>query len=179
MGVLKLPKLGLSRLWGPITLCANLQLKWSLRQSCSPCWKLFNGMSHATCMQGNQVDSWLLMVGSQIANLTPSPSFGHNLCFKCPNGSCEASLDMYIPRNFQWYKEIFSPMGFDLCDRSLKIRESIETPTLKMGIRLGVGMFILSHSITFSTSQEHGTWLPGFILSLHPCKPLPWSRAQG
>jgi hypothetical protein len=31
-------------------------------------------------------------VESQIANLTPDLSFGHNLCFKCPNGSCEPIL---------------------------------------------------------------------------------------
>jgi hypothetical protein len=30
-------------------------------------------MSHATWTRGNQGDSWLLMVGSQIANLTPGP----------------------------------------------------------------------------------------------------------
>jgi hypothetical protein len=39
-------------------------------------------------------------------------------------------------------------MGFDLCDCSLKIWESIETPTPKMGIHLGVWGFIPSHSPT-------------------------------
>jgi hypothetical protein len=28
-------------------------------------------------MQGTQGDSWLLVIGSQIGNLTPDPSFGH------------------------------------------------------------------------------------------------------
>ncbi len=28
-------------------------------------------------------------------------------------------------------------------------------------------------------SWEHEMWLLGFPLGLHPCKPLPWSRAQG
>ncbi len=28
-------------------------------------------------------------------------SFGYNLCFKCPNGSCEPILDIYILRSFQ------------------------------------------------------------------------------
>jgi hypothetical protein len=27
-------------------------------------------------------------------NLTPDPSYGHNLCFKCPNGSCEPILNI-------------------------------------------------------------------------------------
>jgi hypothetical protein len=91
LGVRKLPKLGLLQIWGPITLCANFQLKWGLKQSYSPCWEFFNDMSHATCTQGNRVDSQLLVVKSQIANLTPNHSFGHNLCFRCPNGSCEPS----------------------------------------------------------------------------------------
>jgi hypothetical protein len=80
VGVPKFPKLKLMWLWGPITLCADLQLKWGLKQSCSPCWKLFNGMSHITCTQGNHGNSWLLMVKSQITNLTLGPSFGHNVC---------------------------------------------------------------------------------------------------
>jgi hypothetical protein len=92
--LLKLPKLGPLRLWAPITLHADLWLKWGLKQSFSPCRKLFNNMSQATCTQVNRVDSWLLMVKSQIANLTPDPSFGHNLCFRCPNGSCELILNI-------------------------------------------------------------------------------------
>jgi len=31
----------------------------------------------------------LLMIRSQIANLTIDPSFGHNLCFRNSNGSCK------------------------------------------------------------------------------------------
>jgi hypothetical protein len=37
----------------------------------------------------------------QIDNLTLELSFGHNLCFKCPNGSCESILDFYVLRAFQ------------------------------------------------------------------------------
>jgi hypothetical protein len=57
MGVLKLPKLGLSRLWGPITLCADLRLRWGLKQSCSPHQELSNSISHATWTQRNRVNS--------------------------------------------------------------------------------------------------------------------------
>jgi hypothetical protein len=105
-------------------------------------------MWHATCMQGNQGDSWLLVVGSQIANLTLDPSFGHNLCFNYPNGSCEPILNIYFPRNFQWYKGRFNPIGFDPCNCSLKIQESIGTPTPKVRVHLGVWRFIPSHSRT-------------------------------
>jgi hypothetical protein len=34
----RLPKLGLSWLWGPITLCADLIFRWGLKQSCTPQW---------------------------------------------------------------------------------------------------------------------------------------------
>jgi hypothetical protein len=101
MGIPKFPHLGFLRLWGLITLCEDLRWRWSLKQSCSPCRELFNGMSQATCIWGNWGKFWLLMVGSQIGNLTLGLSFGHNLCLKCPNGSCEPILDMYIPRAFQ------------------------------------------------------------------------------
>jgi hypothetical protein len=44
VGILKFPNLGLLWLCGPITLCANLRLKWGLKQSYSPCRELFNNM---------------------------------------------------------------------------------------------------------------------------------------
>ncbi len=103
MGVPKLPKLGFPWLSGLITLCVNLRLRWGLKQSCSPCWELSNNMSHTACTQGNRVYSRLLMVGSQIANLTLGPSFGYNLCFRCPNRSCKPILNIYISMGFQWY----------------------------------------------------------------------------
>jgi len=143
--VSKFPQLGLLQLWGPITLCANLRLRWGLKKSYSPCRDLFNDMWHATCTQGNWGNSWLLMVGNQIVNLTPNPSFGHNLCFKCPNGSCKPILNIYISQNFQWYKEIFNPMNFDPWNCYLKIWVSIETLILKVGAHLGVWGFITSH----------------------------------
>jgi len=89
VGVSKFPKLKLLQLWGPITLCENLRLRWGPKKSCSPCQEFSNDMWHATCTQGNHGDSWFLVVGSQIDNLIPGPSFGHNLCFNYPNGSCE------------------------------------------------------------------------------------------
>jgi hypothetical protein len=63
-------------------------------------------MWHATYTQVSQGDSRLLMVGSQIGTLTFDLSFGHNLCFKYPNGSCEPILDIYVLRAFQWYEKL-------------------------------------------------------------------------
>jgi hypothetical protein len=114
-------QMGLPQFWGPITLRADFRLRWGLKQSCSPCQELFNGISHATFTQGNQGDSWLLVLRSQIANLTPNFSFGPNLCFRCPNGLCKPILDIYVLKAFQWYKKLFNPLGFDPCNCSLKI----------------------------------------------------------
>jgi hypothetical protein len=74
-------QLGLPRFWRPITFCVDLQLKWGLKQSCSPHLELYNNMWHATCTQVNWGDYWLLMVGSQIGNLISDLFFGHNLFF--------------------------------------------------------------------------------------------------
>ncbi len=45
-------------------------------------------------------DSWLLVIGSQIGDLIPNPSLGHNLCFRCLNGPWKPILDIYVPRTF-------------------------------------------------------------------------------
>jgi len=45
------------------------------------------------------------VVGSQIASLTPGPSFAHNLGDRCPNGQCEAIFDIYASRPFQRHQE--------------------------------------------------------------------------
>jgi len=120
-------------------------------------------------MQGSRVDSQLLVVGSQIANLTPNLSFGHNLCFKCPNGSCELILGIFVSINFQWYKEFFNLLSFDPWNYFLKIQESIGTSNSQSESSFG-GVKV--HSFTRSFTHE----LP---LGPQPCKPLVWSRAQG
>jgi hypothetical protein len=165
----KFPKLGLLQLRRLIILCVNFQLRWSLKKCCSPCRDISNCSWHTTCTQGNQGESWLLMVRSQIDSLTHGPSFRHNLCFKFPNGSCELILDIYVPRDFQWYKKLFNPMNFDPLNCPVKIQESIGALISKMGVHLEVWGFIPSHFPK----------LLGFILGPHLCKPLPWFRAQG
>ncbi len=107
-GVLKLSQFGLPGLWAFITSRSNLRLGQGLKQSCSSPQELSNDVSHSTCTHRDQVDSRLLMVRSQTANLIPGPSFDHNSCYKCLNGSCEAILDIYILRPFQRYKEHFN-----------------------------------------------------------------------
>jgi hypothetical protein len=82
MGILKLPNLGLPQLWNPIILQTNLQLRCNLKKSCSFHQELSNDKLHTFYKQVNWVNSKLLVVRSQIGNLTLGPSFGHNLCFR-------------------------------------------------------------------------------------------------
>ncbi len=119
-------------------------------------------MLHATYTQGNRVDSWILMVRSQTANLTPNISFDHNLCFKCPNGLYKPIWDIYVPKDFQWYKERLNLMSFGPCNYSLKIQESTKTPTPKVGVPLGVWGFIPSHSFALPGAWNVTPRLPSW-----------------
>jgi hypothetical protein len=87
------------------------------------------------------------MVDNQIGTLIIDLSFGHNLYFKYPNGSCKPILDIYVQITFQWYKELFNPISFDPWICPLKIWEFIKTPTPKVGAHLGLWGV---HSLTLS-----------------------------
>jgi hypothetical protein len=119
--------------------------------------------------QVNRVNSQLFLVGSQTGNLTPGLSFGHNLCFKCPNEQCELILDIYVSRAFQWYKERHKPLSFDPWNCSLKFWKSTRTPSPKVGIALGVWGFTPSHFLTLPGVCDV---IPGFSLGPHPCNPF-------
>jgi hypothetical protein len=112
-GVLKLSRFGLLRLWAFITSRPELGLGQGLNQTCSSRRQLYNAMLHSCCRRREKVDSQLLVVESQIANLTLGPSFAHNLSCICLNGSCEAILDIYTSRPFQWYKTHPNARCFD------------------------------------------------------------------
>jgi hypothetical protein len=77
---------------------ADLWLSCCLKQSCRSRRDLSNGMLHVFYTQVFRVESRLLVVGSQNwqtpGSSTPGPSFGHNLCFRCPNEQCEPILDI-------------------------------------------------------------------------------------
>ncbi len=166
MRVPKFPQLGIPQLWRPITSHANLQLQWGLKQSCSPHQELFNGVLHVTCTQGNKVDSRLLMVRSQIVNLTPDFSFDHTLCFRCLNGSCKTILDIYVSIAFQWYKNsskwwVLTPtIAFWIFGSPFGI------PTPKMGVHLGVWGFMPSHFFTLLGALNVTPELPSWLVTL-------------
>jgi len=128
---------------------------------------------HFTCTNRNWVDSQLLVVGSQNTSLTPGPSFDHNLCCKCSNGSCKAILDIYTSRPFERYNEHFNARCFDPCNRALSFWESWRTPkshfpecewrphnSLKVGLRHMWQLW--KHSIT--TYLSHSFHQPTYMI---------------
>ncbi len=119
---------GVPGLWELISLDCQVWSRRGLNQSYSSLRELLNAMLHSRFGCREEVDSRLLVVGSQIANLTPGPSFAHNLGYRCPNDQYEAILDMYTSRPFQWHQEHPNARCFGLCYRTLNIRESRRTP---------------------------------------------------
>ncbi len=115
-------------------------------------------MSHSLRRRRDEVDSRLLVIGSQTGNLTPSPSFAHNLGCRCPNGSCKAILDIYSLIPFQWHKERIKKKRFDPSNRLLSFRKSRRTPSLPL---LGVGI-AFSH---FAQSGVATSW--AYAVSKH------------
>jgi hypothetical protein len=123
---------GVPGLWALITPDCRVRSRRGLNQSCIPCRDLSNAMSHSEFGGREEVDSWLLVVESQTASLTPGPSFAHNLGCKCPNGQCEAIFDIYVSRPFQWHQEHPNAKFFGPCCRALNIRESRRTPNSQL-----------------------------------------------
>jgi hypothetical protein len=121
---------GVPGLWELITPDWEVWSQQDLNQTCSPRRDLSNDLSHSQFEGLEEVDSRLLVVGSQIASLTPGPSFAHNLGCRCPNGQCEAIVDIYASRPFQWHQEHLNPRCFGPCCRTLNIRKSRRTSNL-------------------------------------------------
>jgi hypothetical protein len=115
-------------LWELITPDCKVWSRRGLNQTCSPRRHLSNDVSHSQFGGREKVDSRLLVVESQIVNLTFGPSFAHNLGDKCPNGQCEAIFDIYASRPFQWHQEHPNARCFGPFCRVLNIQESRGTP---------------------------------------------------
>ncbi len=124
----KLSRFGLSGLWEFITPGSDLGLGWGLKKTCSSPQELSNSLSHSICTQQDRVNSQLFVIGSQTPNLTTGPSFAHNLCCRCSNGSCEAIFDICTLRPFQRYKAHLKASCFFFYCWALKLRESRRTP---------------------------------------------------
>ncbi len=85
---------GVLGLWELITPNCRIWSQRDLNQSCNHHRDLSNAMLHYQIGCWEEVDSRLLVVGSQTASLTPGPSFAHNLGYKCPNDQYEAIFDI-------------------------------------------------------------------------------------
>jgi hypothetical protein len=124
----KLSWVGVPGLWMAIAPHLKLGSGQTLHKSCSSCRELSNAMLHSLRRCQKKVGSRLLVVGSQIGNLTPGPSFAHNLGYRCPNGQCEAILNIYASWAFHWYKESTKARRFNSSNCLLTFRESRRTP---------------------------------------------------
>jgi hypothetical protein len=118
---------GVPRLWELITPNCGVWSQRGLNQTCSPRRDLSNDVLHSRFVGQKEVDSRLLVVRSQTANLTPGPSFAHNLGYRCPNGQCEAIFYIYASRTFQWHQEHLNARCFGPFCRAMNIRESRRT----------------------------------------------------
>jgi hypothetical protein len=156
---------GVPGLWKLISPDCQFRLERRLNQCCSSPRELFNAMSHTVIGHREEVDSRLLVVGSQIASLTPGPSFAHNLGCRCSNGQCEASFAIYASRPFQWHQERLNASSFGPCCRTLNIREFRRTPNpqlwkcwaspphlAKVGLRHSC--IVSSFGLTFESFKE-------------------------
>ncbi len=128
---------GLLELWTVITPDCRVGSRRGLNQSCSSHRDLSNAMSHTQIGRWEDIDSWLLVVGSQTTNLTPGLSFAHNLGWRCPNCQCEGIFDIYVSRPFLWHQEHPNARCFAPCFRALNIRESRRTPNPQLFQVLG------------------------------------------
>jgi len=145
---------GLSVLWTAIAPCPKLGSGQVLNQSCSSRRELSNTVLHSSRWRREEVYSRPLVVGSQTTNLTPGPSFAHNLGCKCLNCQFEAIFDIYVSRPFQWHQEHPNVRCFGPCCRALNIQESRRTPNLQLFQVLGFTP-TLGQSCIFFFSNSH------------------------
>jgi len=100
VGVPKLSRVRVPGLWTLIAPHLKLGSRRGLNQSCSSHREFFKAMSHSLRRCREEVDSRLLVIGSQTGSLTPDLSFAHNLGCICPNGPCKVILGIYSSRPF-------------------------------------------------------------------------------
>jgi hypothetical protein len=130
-------------------------------------------MSHVQIGRREEVDSWLLVVRSQTASLTPGPSFAHNVGCRCPNCQCEGIFDIYVSRPFQWHQEHPNARCFAPFCRALNIPKSRKTPNLQL-------FQVLGFTPTLGQSGVTTVWAsirPGYVL--YPYLGPLYTRSQG
>jgi len=146
---------GVPGLWALITPDFQVWSRRDLNQTCSPRQDLSNDVSHSQFGGREEVDSWLLVIGSQTSSLTPDLSFAHNLGDRCSNGQYEVILDIYASRPFQWHKEHSNARCFGPCCRPLNIRESRRTQTPHFFQVLGFTPTLGQSKVATITLSQH------------------------
>jgi hypothetical protein len=116
---------GVPGLWELITPNCEVWSRRGLNQTYSLRRDFSNDVSHSQFGGREEVDSQLLVVGSQLAS---GPSFAHNLGYRCSNDQCEAIFYIYASKPFQWHQEHLNARCFGPCCRALNIRESQRIP---------------------------------------------------
>ncbi len=159
---------GVLGLWELITPDCGVWSQRGLNQTCSPRRDLSNDVSHFRFGGREEVDSRLIVVGSQTVSLTPGPSFAHNLGYRCPNGQCEANFYIYASRPFQWHQENLNARCFGPCCWALNIRESRRTPNPHF-------FQVLGFTPTLGQSRV-ATWSISILIKINliECKQVRW-----
>ncbi len=157
----RVTQVGVSGRWMVIAPRPKLGLGRVLNQSCSSRRDLSNAVLHSLRRRREEVDSRLLVVGSQTDSLTLGPSFAHNLGYKCPNGQCKAISGIYASRPFQWYEERTKAKRFDPSNHLLNFWR---TPFPTFGsvsciftLRPKVG---LQHVVHTTIASMKRNWMP-------------------
>jgi hypothetical protein len=128
---------GVPGLWELITLDCRVRLQQGFNQSYSPCQDLSNSMSHFQFGGWEEVDSRLLVVGSQTASLTPGPSFAHNLGCRCPKRPIRGDFKHLHFKTFPMtpitpQSKVFWPLLSN--PKHSGVPEDSKSPTLGVGV---------------------------------------------
>jgi hypothetical protein len=151
---------------------ASRPLKCGLKQNCSFCQKLSNGMSHALWNQVNQVDSQLFLSEVKLAVWFLALLLAITCVLDIQMSKCELILDIYVSRAFQWYKERHKPLHLTpeiASEVSGVHRDSISQSESCLG---SVNVHSLTFFHTFLYSQEYVVWLSSFLLARTLTTPL-------
>jgi hypothetical protein len=113
---------------------------------------LSKGVSYAWIRNHLTVVLRGFLIGSQIFNLIPTPSFDHNSCILGLNEQCKGTLGIYTLRNFQWYHKDPIWCLFIFLTKILNIQDSRTNATPKVEVHLWVIGLHPLHSLSFVAS---------------------------
>ncbi len=137
------------KLWMLISFSNQVYFEKTRKISYSPKKYLSNGVQHTPIRPHLAPAFKGFMVGSQISNLTPTPSFDHNLCKSSLNEQYQSTLNIHVSRPFEWHLGGAIWSFFAFSTKALNIRNSLMNATPKVGVHLGVIGLHPLHSPSF------------------------------